>query len=96
MFYNVSEKKSESIHITNKNCTNCVILYGKFCLFVFQVLTSKQQSCKERYLWKYSYGEVFYVHMSLLSEELMVKFEHIIDEHKQNDLYSPIEQVAAV
>ena len=24
----------------------------------------------------------------------MVKFEHIIDEHKQNDLYSPIEQVS--
>lgn len=29
----------------------------------------------------------------LAVKELMVKFEHIIDEHKQNDLYSPIEQV---
>ena len=30
----------------------------------------------------------------LAVRELMVKFEHIIDEHKQNDLYSPIEQVS--
>ena len=30
----------------------------------------------------------------LAVKELMVKFEHIIDEHKQNDLYSPIEQVS--
>lgn len=29
----------------------------------------------------------------LAVRELVVKFEHIIDEHKQNDLYSPIEQV---
>ena len=27
-------------------------------------------------------------------KELTVKFEHIINEHKQNDLYSPIEQVS--
>ena len=30
----------------------------------------------------------------LAVKELMVKFEHIIEEHKQNDLYSPIEQVS--
>lgn len=30
----------------------------------------------------------------LAVRELIVKFEHIIDEHKQNDLYSPIEQVS--
>ena len=30
----------------------------------------------------------------LAVRELMVKFEHIIDEHKQNDLYSPIEKVS--
>ncbi len=30
----------------------------------------------------------------LAVRELTVKFEHIIDEHKQNDLYSPIEQVS--
>ena len=30
----------------------------------------------------------------LAVRELMVKFEHIINEHKQNDLYSPIEQVS--
>ncbi|MDO4337574.1 MAG: GTP pyrophosphokinase family protein [Eubacteriales bacterium] len=29
----------------------------------------------------------------LAVKELVVKFEHIIREHKQNDLYSPIEQV---
>ena len=29
----------------------------------------------------------------LAVRELTVKFEHIIEEHKQNDLYSPIEQV---
>lgn len=29
----------------------------------------------------------------LAVKELTVKFEHIINEHKQNDLYSPIEQV---
>lgn len=29
----------------------------------------------------------------LAVRELVVKFEHMIDEHKQNDLYSPIEQV---
>ena len=38
--------------------------------------------CKERFIWKYSYGE------------LIVKFEHIISEHRENDLYSPIEQVS--
>ncbi len=30
----------------------------------------------------------------LAVKELTVKFEHIINEHKQNDLYSPIEQVS--
>ncbi|MDC7288093.1 GTP pyrophosphokinase family protein [Blautia schinkii] len=30
----------------------------------------------------------------LAVRELIVKFEHIINEHKQNDLYSPIEQVS--
>ena len=30
----------------------------------------------------------------LAVRELMVKFEHIIDEHRENDLYSPIEQVS--
>lgn len=29
----------------------------------------------------------------LAVRELVVKFEHMIDEHRQNDLYSPIEQV---
>ena len=29
----------------------------------------------------------------LAVRELIVKFEHIIDEHRQNDLYSPIEEV---
>ena len=29
--------------------------------------TSQQQVFKERFLWKYNYGEVFYVHMSLQS-----------------------------
>ena len=29
----------------------------------------------------------------LAVRELVVKFEHIIDEHRQNDLYSPIEEV---
>ena len=29
----------------------------------------------------------------LAVRELTVKFEHIIEEHRQNDLYSPIEQV---
>ncbi len=29
----------------------------------------------------------------LAVRELVVKFEHIIEEHRQNDLYSPIEQV---
>ena len=29
----------------------------------------------------------------LAVRELVVKFRHIIDEHKENDLYSPIEQV---
>lgn len=29
----------------------------------------------------------------LAVRELTVKFEHMIDEHRQNDLYSPIEQV---
>lgn len=30
----------------------------------------------------------------LAVRELTVKFEHIIEEHRQNDLYSPIEQVS--
>ena len=30
----------------------------------------------------------------LAVKELTVKFEHIINEHRQNDLYSPIEQVS--
>ena len=30
----------------------------------------------------------------LTVNELMVKFKHIIEEHKHNDLYSPIEQVS--
>lgn len=30
----------------------------------------------------------------LAVKELTVKFEHIIEEHRQNDLYSPIEQVS--
>lgn len=30
----------------------------------------------------------------LAVKELIVKFEHIIKEHKENDLYSPIEQVS--
>ena len=30
----------------------------------------------------------------LAVRELTTKFEHIINEHKQNDLYSPIEQVS--
>ena len=30
----------------------------------------------------------------LAVKELVVKFEHMIDEHRQNDLYSPIEQVS--
>ena len=30
----------------------------------------------------------------LAVRELMVKFEHIISEHRENDLYSPIEQVS--
>ncbi|MDO5135169.1 MAG: GTP pyrophosphokinase family protein [Eubacteriales bacterium] len=30
----------------------------------------------------------------LAVKELMVKFEHIISEHRENDLYSPIEQVS--
>ena len=29
----------------------------------------------------------------LAVKELIVKFEHIISEHRENDLYSPIEQV---
>ena len=29
----------------------------------------------------------------LAVKELIVKFEHMVDEHRQNDLYSPIEQV---
>ena len=30
----------------------------------------------------------------LAVRELIVKFEHIISEHRENDLYSPIEQVS--
>ena len=30
----------------------------------------------------------------LAVRELVVKFEHIIEEHRQNDLYPPIEQVS--
>ncbi len=30
----------------------------------------------------------------LAVKELIVKFEHIISEHRENDLYSPIEQVS--
>ena len=30
----------------------------------------------------------------LAVRELTVKFEHMIEEHKKNDLYSPIEQVS--
>lgn len=30
----------------------------------------------------------------LAVKELIVKFEHIINEHRENDLYSPIEQVS--
>ena len=29
----------------------------------------------------------------LAVRELILKFEHIIEEHRQNNLYSPIEQV---
>ena len=29
----------------------------------------------------------------LAVKELILKFEHLIIEHKENDLYSPIEQV---
>ena len=33
-------------------------------------------------------------HYELAVRELIVKFEHIISEHRENDLYSPIEQVS--
>ena len=33
-------------------------------------------------------------HYELAVKELIVKFEHIISEHRENDLYSPIEQVS--
>ena len=50
--------------------------------------------CKERFIWKYSYGEAFLCPYELAVRELIVKFEHIISEHRENDLYSPIEQVS--
>lgn len=43
--------------------------------------------------WKYSYGEAFCMNWLW---ELEVKFNHIIDECKENDVYCPIEQVEAV
>ena len=50
--------------------------------------------CKERVKMEIQLWRSILCPYELAVKELMVKFEHIIDEHKQNDLYSPIEQVS--
>ena len=50
--------------------------------------------CKERFKMEIQLWRSILCPYELAVKELIVKFEHIISEHRENDLYSPIEQVS--
>ena len=50
--------------------------------------------CKERVRMEIQLWRSILCPYELAVRELIVKFEHIISEHRENDLYSPIEQVS--
>ena len=49
--------------------------------------------CKERFEMEIQLWRSILCPYELAVKELVVKFNHIIEEHRENDLYSPIEQV---
>jgi putative GTP pyrophosphokinase len=54
---------------------------------------SSETKNKEQYVMEIQLWRSILCPYELAVRELVVKFEHMIDEHRQNDLYSPIEQV---